>query len=65
MSQDSIRIQDTFKEILTFLGLDYRDASLITMYFVVLGISIKKNQTNRIILSHKKMFKKLDIKKHV
>ena len=26
-----------FKDILTFLGLDYRDASLITLYFVVLG----------------------------
>ena len=31
-----------FKEILTFLGLDYRYASLTTMYFVVLGISIPK-----------------------
>ena len=29
-------------DILTFLGLDYRDASLITLYFVVLGISIPK-----------------------
>ena len=29
-----------FKDILTFFGLDYRDASLITLYFVVLGISI-------------------------
>ena len=31
-----------FKDIRTFLGLDYRDASLITVYFVVLGISIPK-----------------------
>ena len=31
-----------FKDILMFLGLDYRDASLITLYFVVLGISIPK-----------------------
>ena len=31
-----------FKDILTFLGLDYRDALLITSYFVVLGISIPK-----------------------
>ena len=31
-----------FKDILNFLGLDYRDASLITMYFVVLGISMPK-----------------------
>ena len=31
-----------FKDILTFLGLGYRDASLIKLYFVVLGISIPK-----------------------
>ncbi len=31
-----------FKDILTFLGFDYRDASLKTFYFVVLGISIPK-----------------------
>ena len=31
-----------FKDIHTFLGLDYIDASLITLYFVVLGIIIKK-----------------------
>ena len=30
------------KDILTFLGLDYIDASLITLYFVDLGISIPK-----------------------
>ena len=29
-----------FKDILTFLGLDYIDDSLITLYFDVLGISI-------------------------
>ena len=29
-------------DILTFLGNDYRYASLITLYFVVLGISIQK-----------------------
>ncbi len=29
-------------DILTFLGLEYRDASLITLLFVVLGISIPK-----------------------
>ena len=28
--------------ILTFLRLDYRDATLITLYYVVLGISISK-----------------------
>ncbi len=31
-----------FKDILKFLGFDYRDASLITLYFVVLVISIPK-----------------------
>ena len=30
------------KDILIFLGLDYRDASLITSYLVVIGISIPK-----------------------
>ena len=34
-----------FKDILTFLGLDYRDALLITLYFVVVGISIPKIKT--------------------
>ena len=29
-------------DILTFLGLDYRVASLIILYFVVPGISISK-----------------------
>ncbi len=47
-----------FKDILTFLGLDYRDASLITMFFVVLGISILKNQINGIILSHRNLLLK-------
>ena len=31
-----------FKDILTFLGLDYRIASLITLYLVVIGISIPR-----------------------
>ena len=31
-----------FKDILTFLVLGYRDASLITLYFVVLEISNPK-----------------------
>ena len=30
-----------FKDILTFLGLDYRDASLITLYLVVIEVSIQ------------------------
>ena len=29
-------------DILTFLGLDYRDASIMTLYYVDLGISILK-----------------------
>ena len=31
-----------FKDILTFLRFDYRDASLILLYSVVLGINIQK-----------------------
>ena len=31
-----------FKDILSFLCLDYKDASLLTLYFAVLGISIQK-----------------------
>ena len=31
-----------FKDILTFLGLDYRDASLITLYLVEIEISIQR-----------------------
>ena len=38
-----------FKDILTCLVLDYRDASLITLYFVVLGISIKKSDQSEYI----------------
>ncbi len=30
------------KDILTFLGLDYRDGSLITLVLAVMGISIPK-----------------------
>ena len=51
-----------FKDILTFFGLNYRDATPIKLYFVVPGINIKKNQINRIIISHKNLlFKKLKI----
>ena len=44
-----------FKDILTFLGLDYRDASLITLYLNVLRISTEYsvNQINRIFLTFK------------
>ena len=41
------RTKQICKDILTFLGLDYRDASLITMYFVVLEISITKIRSIR------------------
>ena len=30
-------------DILTFLGLDYRESSLITLYFVVIGIIFQKS----------------------
>ena len=32
-----------FKDILTFLILDYRDASLIILYLIVIGISNQKS----------------------
>ena len=52
-----------FKDVLTFLGLDYRDASLLTLFFV---IQYSKNQINRIIITHKNfILKKLKIKKKV
>ncbi len=31
-----------FMDILTFLGLDYKEASVIPFYYVVLGITIPK-----------------------
>ena len=37
--QCSVYMQD----ILKFLGVDYRDDPLITLYIVVLGISISKS----------------------
>jgi hypothetical protein len=47
-----------FKDILTFLGLVYRDASLITLYLVVIGISLQKNQKKRIISTYKNLLSK-------
>ena len=47
-----------FKDILTFLILDYRDATLIILYLIVIGISNKKNQIDRMILSHKNLLLK-------
>ena len=35
-----------FMDILTFLGLDYRVASLIILFFVVPGINIPKIRSN-------------------
>ena len=35
-----------FKDILTFLGLYYRDASPIALYLFVLGIRIPKIRSN-------------------
>ena len=32
-----------FKDMFTFLGLDYKDASLMTLYLVVIGINIPKS----------------------
>ena len=46
-----------FKDKLKFLGLDYRVASLIILYFVVPGISIP-NQIKRIIRSHRNLLLK-------
>ena len=43
-----------FKDILTFLGLDFRDASRITLYLDVIGISIPKLRL-RIILTYKNL----------
>ena len=44
-----------FKDILTFLGLDYRDAPLKAIYLDVLGISIPKDLMNRKITNHKRI----------
>ena len=43
----------------TFLGLGYRNASLITLYFVVIGISIPKSDEpiySKALLSFKQEF---------
>ena len=37
-----IKYMILLQDILTFLGLDYRDALLITLYLVVIGISIQR-----------------------
>ena len=43
--EELLKYRIMFKDILTFLGLDYRDALLITLYFVVPGISTSKIRT--------------------
>ena len=35
-----LKFRILFKDILTFLGLDYIDASFIILYLFVLGVSI-------------------------
>ena len=35
-------IENNFMDILTFLGLDYRVTSPITVYFVVPGVNMQK-----------------------
>ena len=42
-----IRYMILFKDIPTFLGLEYRDAVPITLYLVVIGISISKIRSIR------------------
>ena len=54
-----------YKDILTFLGLDYRVALLKILYLIVIGIKKSKNQINRMILSHKKLFLKSKKNQHV
>ena len=39
-----LKFRMQFKDILTILVLNYRDASFITLYFVVPGISVPKNK---------------------
>ena len=46
-----------FKVIFTSLGLDYREASLITLYFVVLGHSIRKLRSIRNFITSLNMIK--------
>ena len=37
-----LKYQILFKDILTFLGLDYRDTTLTILYLFVMGISTPK-----------------------
>ena len=38
-----LKYRIVFYNILTFLGLDYRDDSLITLYIIVVGIRIQNS----------------------
>ena len=46
-------------DLLTFLGLDYRGAPLIILYFVVLGISMPKIRSMKQLYHLKITFKKV------
>ena len=56
-------LQDMVKDILTFLGVDYRVAPHIKLYFVVQGISYQKSDQSDNYFPYKKLLlKKLKIK---
>ena len=45
MNINTCRVSELKKQNIyrTFIGLDYRDVSLVTLYLVVIGINIFKN----------------------
>ncbi len=61
LNQQNINASVQTINILTFLGLDYRDAPLIALYIVLPGINFKKSeQADNFIISNI-LFKKLKI----
>ena len=48
-----------FKDIFTFLGIDYRDASLIIFYLVVIGINTPKSDEKDNYIIQKVVVKKV------
>ena len=50
-----------FQDILTLLGIHYRDASLKILYLVFLGIIVTKINKNKIIKSNKMFCQKVEI----
>ena len=56
-----IKYRIMFKDMLTCLVLDYRDASLISPYFVVLGVSYPKIKSIRLYHTKKLLLKKVKI----